>query len=447
MTSSKGRPLRLLMEVAEGRVASAILANGFLKHCVRMGASVNVLSPGAVYEPFVDEYRTEGANFTPLSFDTPVRGSGRAVGYERVLGRWLAHRGFRVARQSLWNIVGARLAAADAGEVARYVEDETPSVFLTTDVNMGFGRGLVGLCRRRGVPTVGNMFSWDHPFDEHPSRPDRLTCWSPMTKKALIHHGAFHPEQIEVIGAPAFDAYVDPQHEWTRERLCDELRLDPNRPIVVFATLGQMKKFWDETDSFRALLEEIDAGRIPGRPQVVLRMHPWSKSYCFAEFENRPDVVVSRYLRSSPGMRWWPARDEVVLAANLLRHANVCLSPGSTWAIEPSIFDTPTIVPVFNRFMPREYDRFFNQYWMSRHFRFLADRRLLPFPRSAAEMRDALCRALDDPAWMRDERRVIREELFGPLDGRATERLARVTCETATGPGAVGRRRTTGSDT
>ncbi|NOZ55944.1 MAG: hypothetical protein GXO73_04025 [Calditrichaeota bacterium] len=271
---------------------------------------------------------------------------------------------------------------------------------------------------------MGNIFSWDHPFYEHPSRPDRLTCWSPIVKSALVSRSGFEPDRIEVIGAPAFDAYVNPENVWSREKLCQVLGLDSRRPILLFATLGQFKKYIDETGSFQLLLEEIDAGRIPGRPQVVLRLHPLSREQYWEEYLAREDVVLSRYLGYCPGMRWWPSPEEVILAANLLRHADVCLSPGSTMAIEPTIFDTPSIVPVFNQYMPEEYERFFDEFWMSRHFGFLAQQNLVPFVHSVAEMTDAVCHALADRSWMSAERKIIRDELLGPLDGHATERLA-----------------------
>lgn len=435
----------LAVEVTEGRVAAAILNNGFLEHCVRLGAAVNLLTPGVAYPPFVERYRTDGVTFTSLSWDTPVHGKGRLVRWEQALGRRLTHNGMWSARRRLWHHVGARLAAADAGPVASLLGAAPPDCFVATDVYMGFGRGLVGSCQRRGIPTLGNIFSWDHPFYEHPSRPDRVTCWSPMVKNELVRRSGYLADRIEVIGAPAYDAYVDPANMWTRNQLCDRMGLDVRRPIVLFATLGQMKKFWDETGSFRALLEEIDAGRIPGRPQVVLRLHPVSNSQYFEEISARPDVVISRYVGYSPGMRWWPSQDEVILAANLLRHADVCLSPGSTMAIEPAIFDTPTIVPVFNQYMPEEYQRFFDKHWMAKHFEFLTQHALLPLVRSAGEMADAICRALADRSWMTAERKTIRDDVFGPLDGHATRRLAEAAIRAARSANP-GRRRRTGAD-
>lgn len=434
MNSKRDRPVRLLMEVAEGRVASAILNNGFLNRCVELGAEVKVVTPGVAYPPFIERYKTSGVSFEKIAFDTPVRGSGRLNVLEKRFGERFLRKGWFRVRRMLWKHLGSKLAERDLEpSLLTLLDDDSPDVFFTADVNMGFGRAFVGACQRRGIPTVGNIFSWDHPYYPHLSRPDTLTCWSPFVKDGLVSRSGFLPSQIKVTGAPAYDAYVDNENAWSRERLCRELGLESDRPIILFASLGQFKKTIDETDACRALLEEIDAGRIGGRPQVILRLHPDSKELYWSELLSRSDVCLSRYLRSCPGMRWWPSREEVVLTANILRHADVCLSPGSTMAIEPAIFDTPTIVPLFNRFMPEEYGRFFDQFWMNRHFRFLAERKLLPFARSVEEMSDVVNRALADRSWMSKERRIIREELFGPLDGRSTERLAEVVVEVARG--------------
>ena len=140
----------------------------------------------------------------------------------------------------------------------------------------------------------------------------------------------------------------------------------------------------------------------------------------------RPDVVMSRYLGYTPGMMWTPTRDEVVLSGNLMRHADVCVSPGSTMTIEPAIFDTPTILPILNPLMPEDYDALFNELWISRHFRALVDNDQVPVVRSVDELAAAINRALDDPSWYREQRAEIRSSLCGPLDGGAIPRIVDV---------------------
>jgi hypothetical protein len=119
------------------------------------------------------------------------------------------------------------------------------------------------------------------------------------------------------------------------------------------------------------------------------------------------------------------------LAGNLLRHADVCISPGSTMSIETAIFDTPTIVPTFNPLVPEEYDRFFQQNWLNKHFRFLVEETTVALASSPDELIAAVRRALADRTWLAEGRRKIRDHLLGPLDGRATERLARTAVQCA----------------
>ncbi|MBN1663173.1 MAG: hypothetical protein JW943_06190 [Deltaproteobacteria bacterium] len=426
------RPLRLLVETGDGRSASAILENGFLRHCLDLGAEVHVLSPGACFEPFVERYRLPGTRFSYLSVEKVNRMRyRRRVAYEENLGAWLCKHGMAPLRRGLWQLLGERLTAADAAYLSSFIDEEQPDCFFSAHLNQGFGRGLVAMCRRRGIPTVGNVFSWDHPYYSQRSRPDKLTCWSPVVRNGLVKMRGFLPHQIEVIGAPVFDPYFDPDGIWTRKDLCDRLGLDPARPILLFATLGQMQMFWDETGTFRAFLAAMDQAGLPGPPQIILRLHPISIDHYFEEFRARKDVVFSRYVRYIPGMRWCPSREEAILAGNLLRHADVCISPGSSMTVEAAIFDTPTIVPVFNPSMSEEYERFFRQDWLNKHFHFLVEKDTVALAQSPDELIAAIVRALDDRSWLSEGRKKIRENLLGPLDGRATERLAQAVVKSA----------------
>ncbi|NDJ60757.1 MAG: hypothetical protein GYB67_06505, partial [Chloroflexi bacterium] len=235
---------------------------------------------------------------------------------------------------------------------------------------------------------------------------------------------AYAPDDVRIIGAPAFDAYLAPDAQWSREALSARLQLDPARPIILFATLGQFSQQIDETNPLEVLLRAVDSGQIPNQPQIVLRMHPWSRDTYFAPFIARPDVILSRYETYVPGLGWSPTRDEVVLAGNLLRHADVIVSPGSTMSIEGAIFDTPTVVPVFNEYMPEVFDAYFQRTWLDQHFSQLYKRDWVPVLRSGAAMIDAINRALTDPAWYTEGRRQIRDTFLGPLDAQATVRFA-----------------------
>jgi hypothetical protein len=438
-SSSGSTRKRILLEVAEGRGAGAILEGGFLERCVESGVDVHVLTPGARFAPFVKRYERTGVRFSYLPVDKFTK-YGKWAALEYRIGDELVRRGKGRLRAHLWKYAGERLSARRAGEFGELIRKERPDAFVSTNIAMGYDAGMVATARREGIPTLGNVFSWDHPFRRHFSRPDFLTCWSDWMKKGLVELQGYSEDQIEVVGAPAFDPYIRPECVWTREQLCRAVGLDPGRPILMFASLGQMRPNLDETGSFRVLMAAVDAGRIEGDPQVVLRLHPLSVDYYFEEFLRRPDVFVSRYVGYCPGMRWWPSFEEVAMAGNLFRHADVCVSPGSTVTIETAIFGVPTIIPTFNPFTRDEHSAFFRSHWLGRHFRFIVEEGLLPLVDSEDELVDAVNRALREREWTARGQEAIRRRVLGPLDGDSTARLARAAVRVAFGQAKPGGR-------
>ena len=99
--------------------------------------------------------------------------------------------------------------------------------------------------------------------------------------------------------------------------------------------------------------------------------------------------------------------------------------------IEAAIFDTPAIVPVFNPSIPDEYEEFFQRNWLNKHFSFLVQKDTVGLARTPEELMAQIKHALDDPSWLRGGRKKICENLLGPLDGNATERLADYVVNTA----------------
>lgn len=414
---------RILIEIHEGQIVRNFLGNGLLDMLTRPGAEVLLVTPAAGVPAFTRQYTCPGVAMEDWHLLAQGKPS-RLENYEFALNQAFGHQGRNRWQRVLWRQVGEPLARRQAAIEKEKLVEWGPDVVVSTHLSQFYGRNLVAAARGLGIPTVGNLLSWDNIWKGLRIRPDVITCWSEHTKQEICRLGGYRPEQVEVIGAPAFDAYFAPDADWSRAELCAAFNLDPDRPVLMFATLGQFKQQIDETNTLEVLLRAIDAGKIPGRPQVVLRMHPWSKQAYFAPFMDRPDVRVSGYRHYIPGLTWTPTREETIRAGNLLRHADVIISPGSTMCIESAIFDTPTVVPVFNEYMPEVFDDYFERTWLRQHFSRLYKNDWVPVLRSGEAMIQGINHALADPSWYREGREQIRQEFLGPLDGRATERFA-----------------------
>jgi hypothetical protein len=420
---------RILIEIHEGQIVRNFLANGLLDHLTRQGVEVLLVTPAALVSSFRAQYICPGVTIEDWQL-LAQRSPTRIENYEFAVSQALGRRGYNRGQRILWRRIGEPLARRQAVHEKQRLAAWQPDVVVSTHLSQLYGRNLVAAARGLGIPTVGNLLSWDNIWKGLRIRPDVITCWSEHTKQEICRLAGYRPEQVQVIGAPAFDAYFAPDAAWSRSQLCTAFNLDPDRPVLMFATLGQFKQQIDETNALEVLLRAIDAGEIPGRPQVVLRLHPWSKQAYFAPFMDRPDVRASGYKHYVPGLTWTPTREETIRAGNLLRHADVIISPGSTMCIESAIFDTPTVIPVFNEYMPEVFDAYFERTWLRKHFSRLYKNDWVPVLRSGEEMIAGINRALADPTWYQEGRERIRQEFLGPLDGRATERFAQTILDT-----------------
>ena len=145
-------------------------------------------------------------------------------------------------------------------------------------------------------------------------------------------------------------------------------QLDPDRPIILFASLGYFFPGFDETVWMDVLLDLLDSGALPSETQIICRLHPWSRLEHFQKYAAHPQVRLSFIDRYWPALTWYMTRDDVVAIGNTLRHADVVITPGSTMTLEAAIFDTPTLVPIFHRYQPEWARDYFATWVLGKHF-------------------------------------------------------------------------------
>ncbi len=421
--------MHIWLEIHEGQVTRNLLENNLLNLLTDHGATVTLITSGARVPAYAERYTSEHVELRDLLL---LRESiGRYANYEYALGRWLNKRGAGALRRTLWDQWGEKIAARTNDRIEALFTERPPDVVVSSHISQIYGRRLVAAARQRGISTVGNLNSWDNVWKGLRTRPQTVTCWSENNKSEIVRLEGYRPDDVIVVGAPAFDPYFAPDAQWTHEQTCTTLGIVPARPYLVFATLGQFSQQIDETYPFEALLALWDAGAIPDNPLIMLRLHPWTREAYFSRFLNHPAVIVSRYHGYTPGIGWSPSRDEAILAGNLMRHAAVLVSPGSTMCIESAIFETPTVVPAFNIYMPEIFEAYFQSTWLEQHFARLYNNDWVPVVKTIDDLRVAITRAMADRSWYAAGRAAIRDEFLGPLDGKATARFAQVILDAA----------------
>lgn len=234
-----------------------------------------------------------------------------------------------------------------------------------------------GLPDRHRVPFVRNSSS-------------HLVFWGPEQRRRYEASGCLEGRQALETGNPGFDA------------LCHSRPAPPSRVRRVLAlTATPSPAVWTESDldSWRYLerLSEVLSG-FPGL-DVSLRPHPSERA---AGFRDIPAIREGRLALAGPG-----SFEEQARVADLV------IGPFSTALIEAMLLNRPVLLLRWTR---TPYDAPFDGEWGVEPLR---------TPEALRERLERLIRSpeLEIPALLAAYPRIF-EAFLGPLDGRASERLA-----------------------
>lgn len=339
-----------------------------------------------------------------------------------------------------------RLGAVDrahAGLVARRAETRdhreglarlAPDVLLCTHQRPPGVVPPVLAARGLGIPTATFVFSWDNlsskgriaaPFDHY-------LVWSEHMAQDLRR---FYPEigddRIHVVGTPQFDPYADDTRRWSREELCDRLRLDPGRPICCYSG-GDPGNSPEDPDHVRVLLELVRSGAAPRELQVVLRPAPVDDGGRYAEVRRAfPELCwAPPAWHHAPGTDWssaLPTRADVDLLANLTRHCDVNVNLASTMTLDFGLHDRPVVNVAFDVADPPPFGLpVWDYYYRFDHYRPVVELGAARFARSPAELAAHLRAYLADPSLDREGRAALARLEVGVPVGRSAATIAEV---------------------
>jgi hypothetical protein len=123
-------------------------------------------------------------------------------------------------------------------EVQALFDRVTPDVLVVTPL-LYFGSrqvDYVRAARRRGIPSVLGVGSWDHLTTKGMIHeiPDRVVVWNELQRTEAVElHGA-SPEQVTVTGAQAYDHWFATRPASDRESFCLRVGLAPERPYLLY---------------------------------------------------------------------------------------------------------------------------------------------------------------------------------------------------------------------
>ncbi len=279
-------------------------------------------------------------------------------------------------------------------------------------------RPWVCAARRRGLRVVGIVGSWDQPTTKGPLPPGlaRVAVQSRVMQEELAKYHQVPLERIEVTGWPQMDFYQNPGAIWPRERLAQELGLEPSRRLILYGTYSQ-RLGPHEPGIAAHLAQRLAQGAFGPDTTLVIRPHPkdneWQER--FGHLHEPPRVVA---LANESG--------RLDFLATLLAHAGVVLASTGTILLDAVALDTPAVNIAFDGRLKKGYQESIKRWREMDHYRRVIASGALAMVESFAELDAAVAAYLADPAKDAEGRARCRAEQLEPFDGRASRRLAQL---------------------
>jgi len=290
---------------------------------------------------------------------------------------------------------------------------------------------LVRIARRRSIPSVGMVKSWDN-LDKRllTVLPDTFLVWNEKMRDDLVQLQDVNPKDIIITGFPQFDLYRDSRIFLTRKEYCRQMGIDPAKKIIFFGS--QWGFIYD--DEIVEILHQFIADQLLKKDCVIL-VRPHFEEYLlktgrFNRFKNYPYAVLDRKERTSTCFGGWnPSIEDVRHLANNLYHCDILVTSCSTLSIDGAVFDKPIINVAFDglRERPRRYS--YVRAYKYTHYKPVINSGGVKLVYNQKELLNAINQYLENPSLDSHGRERLRRRICYKLDGKAGQRIAEAILE------------------
>jgi len=286
-------------------------------------------------------------------------------------------------------------------------------------------RPWVASARRRRLPILGIVGSWDQPTTKGPLPPglDRVLVQSRAMRDQLIKYHVVGHGLIEVTGWPQMDLYLHPETILPKEALAKELGISPERRIILYGTYSE-RLGAHEPGIAAHLARQLESGSYGDNVSLVLRPHPkdygWRQR--FGQLHDPPRVVS---LPNESG--------RLGFLANLLAYASVVLASTGTVLLDAVALDSCAVNIAFDGDSRVDYQNSIKRWNELDHFAPVVASGGLNMVSDFTQLDQAIIDYLADPAKDAEGRARCRAEQLEPFDGKASHRVADFIAKVALG--------------
>lgn len=409
------RRIKIAISFFEGRIHRDLIENDFISICNRECIDIIFYSPVVHVKKYIDKFQNiENVNFRDLKISTPTKVEYRL----NYIMSWL--RKHFPTLLPTWDEF-QKLFYKENEYFQLLAQDDIDLLILTNPMQY-YEKKIFNAAVKLGIPTLGLVRSWDNFYKNFWLRPNYLAVWNEINKKEALKLLKYRTEQVFIIGSLQFDLYIKFDEHLVRKEFTNLIGFDSTDPIITIATLGSFIDGYDETYLLDLLIGWRSDGKLPQKTQIICRLHPSTKLEYFAEYGIYDFVYISCTKKYIPTLTWTMDRADIIESINILRHSDVVISPGSTITLETSIFDTPTIVPIFHTYQPTRGKEQFDSH-LSKHYKKLVEEKLIDIAQNPDELLIKINKYLSNGLLFQNERNQIFNSYIPSHDGHSVNRL------------------------
>lgn len=297
-----------------------------------------------------------------------------------------------------------------------------PALIFATDVQNENDICFVREAKKRKIPVVGMVRSWDNLTIHSILQviPDQLLVWNDILKNEAIRYSGIPENQIPVVGIPHYDRYLKSQ-KMPRDEFFKKIGANPDKKLIFYAPIGDMYQYENDTDQ---LVIEMLAKR---DENIFVRFPPNDRVSYLDNFSPPPLMFLNRpgmaYDKKITGNRDVTREDDDMLI-NGLYWSNLIITGPSTIAIEAALFDKPIIMVNLHR-KPKSGLLGIYSYGYD-HLGYILRSGGVRKVDEVDDFTNWINRYLTDPSLDKEGRtRIVKEQCGGKSDAKASERVAK----------------------
>lgn len=318
---------------------------------------------------------------------------------------------------------------------SRYFDLYSPQVVFSTSIISKIDIAFMKEARRRKIKTVSMPKGWDNiTAILYRFVPDLLIVQNKLMQRDAIRAQRIPAQQIRVCGFPQFDWYLRKEVLLPREQYMKMLGFPPHCQIIFFGSEGA----WSPEDHRIAeyLAKFVERESTSTRPLCLLIRPHWSdvrqRRFDFLEQPGKVHVDTNYTLTDIFHLNWNPTTAETKLFTNTVYHCDVLVTIASTLVLDAACVDKPAIVVSYGVLYHRKTGKDISSLWYQLdHFRYVLGTGAVDVADNDQELDHHVRQCLNNPKRHAAEREILRNRLCGPVDGQASERIARAVLEAA----------------